>query len=255
MFCGCKQTASRLFLLLTKLQLFHRRLGCLIFEKAEPKTARIASSRLTGGINTSSSARNSQDKSTGLAIERKSSNPFDLNDDDAAGNGGFENDGNPFGYSDNPFGESDDDDDKVISATGNPFGDDSSDDEGVGNPFADESMESAAGNPFDGDSPRSRPVTVRRKTRALAVMRGWMAKYPVRHTHKATPIGMMQKRFFVLSGCSLAYYNKLCNSQGLGRRDSNLLCIVTALIDCLRIVTIATMNFFPSFVSLINRFG
>ena len=41
-----------------------------------------------------------------------------------------------------------------------------------------------------------------------------MVKYPLQYEGKAMPMGMRQKRFFVLTGNSLCYYDKLCNSEG-----------------------------------------
>ncbi len=49
---------------------------------------------------------------------------------------------------------------------------------------------------------------------SLALVR-WMVKYPLstRDSGKAAA-GIKQKRFFVLAGQKLSYYNQMCNSQG-----------------------------------------
>ena len=48
----------------------------------------------------------------------------------------------------------------------------------------------------------------------LVLVVRWMVKYPVRHEKNPLAIGGKKKRFFVLSGTSLQYYDTLCNSEG-----------------------------------------
>ena len=89
-------------------------------------------------------------------------NPF--GDDDTPTQAGGVDEGNPFGYSDNPFGE-DSDEEVMVGENGNPFGDNEDEEDAVGNPFGDDAAGAAS---------RARPVSLKKKSRALAIMRGFV---------------------------------------------------------------------------------
>ena len=121
-----------------------------------------------GGAEAAEAASANPFDEAGAATEPAPAEPAAVDDDDG---------GNPFGFSDNPFGDADSDEEERIARTGNPFGDDDNEDDVLpprrtSNPFGDDDDSKDAASNGTSSRSRPRPVSVKIKSRALAKMRG-----------------------------------------------------------------------------------